>query len=130
MALTPEQVQELRKRILERRRELAAELRRGAERSREEPFGAIAGGTPDSGEESVADLLVDVGQAELDRDLVELRDLEIARMRLDGGTYGICTDCGVEVGYERLRANPSAVRCVACQARHEKAHPGRGTPKL
>lgn len=130
MALTPAQLQELRKRVLDRRRQLAAELRADAERSRKESYGAVAGTTPDSGEESVADLLVDVGQAELNRDLAELRDLEVARMRLEGGSYGTCADCGAEVGYERLRANPAALRCIACQTRFEKTHAGGGGPKL
>ena len=130
MALTPQQVQELRKRILERRRQLAAELRGDAERAREEPYGALAGATHDTGDESVANLLADLDQAELSRDLAELRDLEVARMRMEGGTYGICTDCGTQISYERLRANPGATRCVACQSRHEKTHAGPGAPKL
>jgi len=130
MALTPPQVQELRRRILERRRQLAAELRGDAARAREEPYGDLAGATHDTGDESVADLLADLGQAELNRDLAELRDLEVARMRMEGGTYGICTDCGTQISYERLRANPGATRCVACQSRHEKTHAGPGAPKL
>jgi len=130
MALTPEQVQELRKRIEDRRRALAAELRGDADRARKESYGALAGATHDSGDESVADLLADIGQAELSRDLAELRDLEAARLRLAGGSYGICTDCGVDIGYERLRANPAAMRCVKCQARYEKTYSGRGTPSI
>lgn len=130
MALTPQQLQELRKRILDRRRQLAIELRGDAERSSKEQYGTLAGATHDSGDESVADLLADVGQAELSRDLAELRDLEAARLRLGGGGFNVCTDCGAEIGYERLRANPGAARCVACQARHEKTYAGTGTPKL
>jgi RNA polymerase-binding transcription factor DksA len=130
MALTPQQQQELRKRILDRRRQLAAELRGDAERARAEQYGNLAGATHDSGDESVADLLADVGQAELNRDLAELRDLEVARMRIEGGAYGICADCGVEIAYDRLRANPAALRCVACQTRHEKTHAGSAAPRL
>ena len=130
MALTPQQLQELRKRILDRRRQLAIELRGDAERSRGEQYGELAGATHDSGDESVADLLADLDQAELSRDLAELRDLEVAHMRMEGGTYGICTDCGTQISYERLRANPGATRCVACQSRHEKTHAGPGAPKL
>lgn len=130
MSLTPQQLQELRKRILDRRRALAAELRSDAEHSRQEQYGTLAGATHDSGDESVADLLADVGQAEANRDLAELRDLEVARMRLDGGTYGTCTDCGAEIPLERLRAYPAALRCVACQTRFEKTHAGGGAPRL
>jgi RNA polymerase-binding transcription factor DksA len=130
MALTPQQVQELRHRILDRRRQLAAELRSDASRARDEQYGELAGATHDTGDESVADLLADLGQAELNRDLAELRDLELARLRLAGGSYGICTDCGAQIGYERLRANPAAVRCVACQRVHEKTYATPGGPTL
>ncbi|HET9734088.1 MAG TPA: TraR/DksA family transcriptional regulator [Burkholderiales bacterium] len=130
MALTSQQVQELRRRILERRRALAAELRGDAERARGETFGALTGETHDAAEESVADLFADLDQAEMSRDLAELRDLEAARLRLSAGTYGVCADCGGEIGYERLRANPAALRCIACQTRHEKTFAGPGAPKL
>jgi RNA polymerase-binding protein DksA len=130
MALTPQQIQELRHRILERRRQLAAEIRGDAEKARGETFGALAGETHDSAEESVADLFADLDQAEMTRDLAELRELEAARLRLSAGTYGVCTDCGGEIGYGRLRANPAAQRCIACQTRHEKTFAGPGAPKL
>jgi RNA polymerase-binding transcription factor DksA len=130
MALTPQQTQELRHRILARRRQLAAEVRGDADRARGETYGELAGPTHDTAEESVADLFADLDQAELSRDLAELRDLEAARLRLAAGTYGICADCKGEIGYERLRANPAALRCVRCQALHEKTYAGPGAPKL
>jgi len=82
------------------------------------------------GIEHVDDLLADLDQAELSRDLAELRDLEAARLRLDGGSFNVCADCRAEIGYERLRANPGATRCVTCQTRYEKTHAGPGAPKL
>jgi DnaK suppressor protein len=51
-------------------------------------------------------------------------------MRIEGGSYGTCTDCGVEIGYDRLRANPAAIRCMACQTRFEKTHAGSAAPRL
>jgi RNA polymerase-binding transcription factor DksA len=130
MALTPQQSKELRHRILERRRHLAAEIRGDAERSRGETYRELAGETHDTAEESVADLLADLDQAEMTRDLAELRDLEAARLRLADGSYGTCVDCKGEIGYERLRANPAAMRCIRCQALHEKTYAGPGAPKL
>jgi RNA polymerase-binding transcription factor DksA len=130
MALTPKQIQELRHRVRERRRQLAAEIRGDAERARGEQYGELAGATHDTGDESVADLLADLDQAEMTRDLGELRDLEAARLRLADGSYGTCVDCKGDIGYERLRANPAATRCVRCQALHEKTYAGPGAPKL
>ena len=35
-------------------------------------------------------------------------------------SYGLCTDCQTEIPFERLKVEPQAVRCVACETRHEK----------
>jgi RNA polymerase-binding transcription factor DksA len=64
----------------------------------------------------------DLAQADLSRDQEELRDIEAARRRLDDGSYGVCTDCGVDIGFERLHAEPEAARCIDCQRRHEKTY--------
>jgi RNA polymerase-binding transcription factor DksA len=36
------------------------------------------------------------------------------------GEYGICVDCGNDIGAARLAAQPAALRCVACQTVAEK----------
>ena len=105
-----------------RRALLLEELRRDAGRLREERFGELAGPVHDLGDESIAALLADVGDAELSRDLEELREVEAARNRLAEGAYGICVDCGAEISFERMHAEPAAARCVECQARHEKTY--------
>jgi RNA polymerase-binding protein DksA len=56
------------------------------------------------------------------RDHAELQAIEAALRRLQDGGYGVCTDCGAEVGLERLRAEPEAARCIDCQRRHEKTY--------
>jgi DnaK suppressor protein len=43
-----------------------------------------------------------------------LRDVEDALGKMEGGTYGICENCGKEISIERLRANPSARTCIKC----------------
>jgi len=110
-------------RALERRREaLLEELMRDAARARDEQFGELAGPVTDIGDESVAALLADLDQAELSRDVAELREVEAARKRLADGAYGICADCGAEIAFERLHAEPAAARCFECQAHHEKTY--------
>ena len=51
-----------------------------------------------------------------DIDSVECAALRSALQRLQGPDYGLCLDCGVDIGFERLRAQPQALRCAACQA--------------
>ena len=130
MALTPRQLEELKGLIARRREALVAELRRDASKAREESFGALAGTAPDLGDQSVAALIADLDQSELSRDLEELRSLEAARARLAGGSYGVCADCREDIGFERLRAAPGTLRCVACQTRHEKTFAGPGRASL
>src|SRR5512134_246851 len=64
----------------------------------------------------------DMEQADLSRDQDELREIDAARRRLDDGSYGICTDCGAGIDFERLHAEPEAARCIECQRRHEKTY--------
>jgi RNA polymerase-binding protein DksA len=122
MALTPQQTQELQALIERRRASLLAELRADVEKVRNDRFADLAGQAPDRGDESVAALIADLGHADLGRDLSELRGIEAARTRLTDGSYGVCADCGGDIGVERLRAYPAAVRCVECQRVHEKTY--------
>lgn len=130
MPLTQQQTRELGKMINERRNVLLSELREDAESAREHPYAEHAGTAPDSGDESVAALIADLEQADLARDLDEFRGLEAARERMKVGGYGACIDCGSDVGYERLKAFPSASRCIQCQERHEKTFGGEPKPSL
>lgn len=57
------------------------------------------------------------------RDHEELQAIDAALRRLQDGGYGVCIDCGGEVGLQRLRAEPEAARCIDCQRRHEKTYP-------
>lgn len=49
----------------------------------------------------------------------EMHQLVEARERVRSGLANSCADCGEEIGYERLLAQPLAVRCVDCQTRWE-----------
>ena len=124
MALTQRQTQELQKTIEQRRRALMEELREDLDRVRNDNLEDLAGTAPDAGDESVATLIGDLDRADLGRDLSELRGLEAARERMAQGSYGRCADCDGDIGLERLRVNPAAVRCVECQRQHEKTHGG------
>jgi RNA polymerase-binding transcription factor DksA len=109
---------------------LADEIRGDVSRARAESAGALAGDHMDSGDAAVADQIVDLDNAELSRDLRELRELEAAQTRLDAGSFGQCIDCGKQIEYPRLRAQPAALRCVDCQHVHDNTHAHPATPKL
>jgi RNA polymerase-binding transcription factor DksA len=130
MPLTGHQRAELAQLIEQRWRALVAELREDAARNRDAPYAEHAGNAPDSGDQSVADLLADLGEAETTRDLEELRGLEAARERLKGADCGVCSDCRADIGIERLKASPAALRCVRCQERHERTYAGAPSPSI
>ena len=130
MALTREQSIELGYALEERRSALLDELREDVKRVRGEQRDEIAGAAPDTGDESVADLIAGLDQAEVARELEELRAIEAARRRFSEGNYGVCLDCGGDIDYRRLRAYPAAIRCIDCQRRHEKTHPNPGGSSL
>lgn len=44
---------------------------------------------------------------------LELR-IHDALVRLDEGTYGVCTKCGADIPYGRLLAMPEAATCASC----------------
>jgi RNA polymerase-binding protein DksA len=128
MALDGRQLDQLRRKIDERRRALAAEIDDDEDRFRKDNVGELAGPTADPADASVADLIADIDGAEADRDLRELRELEAALARIDQGTYGECVDCGRDIGFERLMAQPTARRCIECQSRYEKTFAVPGAP--
>jgi|SRR5262245_3987911 len=122
MALNRRQMIELTRAMTQRRHALLEEIHSEVARAREEQYQTVAGATPDLGDQSVADLVADVDQAEVTRDLAEVRALDAAIRRMLDGRYGVCVDCGGEIPLERLRAQPSASRCMGCQERREKTY--------
>jgi DnaK suppressor protein len=130
MPLNQEQQSELRTAMNQRRDQLAQEIRNDFERSRQDNAGAISAPAGDAGDESVADLLAHLDQFDATRDVGELRAIEAAHGRMDDGSYGTCENCGNDIGFERLKASPTAVRCIACQRQYEKTHASPATPTL
>lgn len=62
----------------------------------------------------------DVASAEIERDLIELREVRAALKRLDEGRWGTCQDCEEPIDPRRLSVQPAALRCAACQAAREQ----------
>ena len=82
----------------------------------------LASEVPDPGDLSFANLSIDLGNAAVNRDMNELRAIELARKKMDRGTYGECITCGYDIPFERLQAVPTAERCAPCQQNFERTH--------
>jgi RNA polymerase-binding protein DksA len=131
MAVATEQHEEFRRALLGRKAELAREIEDGSRRRLEEDaYRSIASDVGDAGDASTATEQADLRNAQIERDVAELRAIDAALARVDEGTYGMCTRCGGDIGEARLRVNPAAERCIACQTAYEKQFGGGGTPSL
>ncbi len=128
--LTNDQIHDFKKILDDRFFELREEIRRELLESEDQHYIDLAGQVYDRGDASVADLLVDLQLASLDRHTEEIRDIDAALMRITAGNYGVCIDCEVSIEADRLKAYPTAKRCQPCQARYENLHVGGETPSL
>jgi RNA polymerase-binding transcription factor len=130
MTLNSRQLDELKRALTKRREALETETHADAEKAREDVFSETVGPVTDAADEAAADLISDIENAELARDLQELRDIDAALARIGKGSYGTCIDCGGEIDLERLRREPTAARCFACQSVHEKTFLQPGKARL
>ena len=78
------------------------------------------GGDGDAGDEALADTIVDIDNAVIGLHLQKVTDLNAALDRIQAGVYGVCIDCGSDIGFERLSAYSTAKRCIRCQHLREK----------
>lgn len=127
---TSEELLKIRQRLLSRIGELREDIQRELAKYDGEQYQALADRVADPAEHAVADLLVDLDLAEIDRDVEELRGLEGGLLRLALGRYGVCTDCEAPIDAARLHYEPGAMRCLACQRRYERRAGGRSRPTL
>jgi DnaK suppressor protein len=88
--------------------------------SLKENYADIESDVGDRADEAFADTTVDIENAMIGLHLQKTKDLNAALDRIQKGTYGVCVDCGSDVGFERLSVYPTAKRCLECQVLHEK----------
>ncbi len=63
----------------------------------------------------------EVDLAVTDIETKELGAVSAALSRLKTGEYGVCVDCGADIPFDRLQAEPAALRCMACASARERA---------
>lgn len=54
-----------------------------------------------------------------DRERRLLTKIDEAIARIDEGSYGVCEDCGEEIGQKRLEARPVTTLCIDCKTLQE-----------
>ena len=101
--------------IRKRRAEIQRKLR-----SLRETLPADNDNVKDTEEQSVDDFVQEVDFALMQMKSQTLAKIDDAIKRLEQGRYGICTECGSEIGAARLKALPFAAKCRDCQEAEER----------
>jgi RNA polymerase-binding transcription factor len=130
-ALTHEQMDVVAARLDERHRALLRETRDELEHREQRQYAEVVDRAPiDEGDQAVGIELADLNMEMMNRHIRQIREIESAKARIEGGSYGTCVDCGRDIGFERLLAQPTALRCVDCQEQWERTHQHDGPPKI
>ena len=128
--LTNEEIEALRKRLTSRRQVLRAEVAEQLANSDDPRVAGLMNELAATEDWVLADILSDMDIAMVTRDIGELQEVDAALAGIADGSYGTCRDCGEPIGWPRLNANPTALRCISCQEAYERTHGKPGQPTL
>lgn len=128
--LSEQQLDEFKKQLKDLYLQLREEIRQNLLRTDNESYQELAGSVHDISDEALADLLVDINNANISRQIQEIRDIDAALLRIANKTYGECIDCGQPISLQRLQAYPTAKRCLDCQEVYERTHAGSKGPTI
>jgi DnaK suppressor protein len=114
--LTKEQIEELRKLLLQKKKETLERIENFLKDSSLKVSSNV-------GDE------IDVADREMERqrqislrekESEYLKQIEYALRKIEEGTYGICERCGEPISYERLKARPISIYCIKCKKKLEE----------
>ena len=128
MSLATDLRNTLRDKLQQRRVQMLADLR--DESISDEGTLAVRSHRGETDDEAVVESMDAVEIAQAARDATELAAIDSALQRLDTPDFGICIDCGAEIELARLLAEPTVLRCTACQQRFEHQHHTPGGARL
>jgi DnaK suppressor protein len=118
-SLTAEQTRSLETLLIDREKQLIAEIAAAREATRQRDA-ARSTEVIDRKADADQDAAEEVAEAETQRDIDELDAVQAARLRMNAGLYGQCVDCEEPIAFARLQAQPAAMRCAKCQTGHEE----------
>lgn len=129
--LTRNEIESIENKLSQRQQELLEEVRDELDERENQYLAALMGNDPgDSCDVSIADVLADLNVVRVDRQIKELREIEIKLAQTRAGSVNECIDCGQEIGMSRLLACPTAMRCISCQERREQMYVHEGHSSL
>ena len=120
MTVSKSLIEECKAKLLEAKEEL---LNRASD-TRKNLYSEEKGG--DEGDQTVRALAEREMLHMADRIRRQLIEIESALARIQNGTFGVCEECGDEIGVARLKARPVTRLCINCKSKQEEDEGLRG----
>ncbi len=110
------QIEQLRSLLIEKQRELGAQLS-----SRDSSTKPVTLDQQSVGRVSRIDAIAQQQMAIANQQQARqlLKHIELALHRIEAGEYGICDRCEEPIAFARLQAQPAATLCIECQSATE-----------
>jgi len=61
-----------------------------------------------------------------DRERKLIKKIQQAVTRIEEGEFGVCVECGEDIGIARLKARPMTTLCINCKSKQEEDEMVRG----
>ncbi len=116
MPLTKEQLAEFEKLLLKWREEIISEQQKSVHDLQHQEATVM----PDLADQAAAETDLTFDLRVRDREQRLLRKIDEALERIKRGEYGICENCGGDIGVRRLRARPVTTLCIDCKNEQEQ----------
>ena len=112
--MNPRQLEHFKKILEQMKRGLSQDIDRTVHTMQDE---ATIFADPNDRASQESDVSLELRNRDRERKLIKKIDETIAR--IDGGEYGYCDSCGVQIGLKRLEARPTATLCIDCKTLDE-----------
>jgi DnaK suppressor protein len=116
MALNPEQLEEFKNLLLEKRNHLLEE----AKRTLDTDMVISSDERMDEVDQASSEYMQAFAFRLRGRERFLMRKIDKALRKMDDGTYGLCEECEEPITLKRLRARPEAQLCIQCKEAQEK----------
>ncbi len=118
--LTKEELEQVKQRLLKRKKELLNEIADILEKEAKDEYQELIEAIREEGDIASAELQESTILALAEMRAKEVEQIDAAIERIDNGEYGICIECGDWITPARLEALPYALRCKECQEKLER----------
>ncbi len=119
-SLSKEELDQIKERLMQRKRELLKDIAEILEKEAKEEYQDIIDAIREEGDIAAAELQESTILAIAEIKAREVEQIDAAIERIEQGEYGICIECGDWITPARLEVMPYALRCRECQERIEK----------